>query len=340
MPPGSGPGHQSPSVLLRSKESKPRQEKFIYPEREWVWICGPWILVIFVGLIFAKEPSLGAYYRHEFYVNGSALFQRGAMALVKGLLYCVSNTPYFFREKVGPWIKESWKNRLEFSRHFTYRLPESYAWMLTKVAGVTLSVIVILACLIRLLHLTGQFAIAGWTLIWRFIQTCINKLKLPVIWVRLRLKNLLLILMTCWKYLTWPMQAFPSEWWRRMWSHKEVELDRKLRSEKPVVQDIRPQSSLTIFSWPKQQHLVNDWWRSMRQSRIARLGWKPCSGNLKVQSIRVRSGLKILGSILFGVILIFLIWGIREIYNSPDHWLWVLLNNTPDSTALPCQDNE
>ena len=35
------------------------------------------------------------------------------------------------------------------------------------------------------------------------------------------------------------------------------------------MQDIRPQSSLTIFSWPKQQHLVNDWWRSTRQSRKA-----------------------------------------------------------------------
>ena len=61
---------------------------------------------------------------------------------------------------------------------------------------------------------------AGWTLMWRFVQTCINKLKLPVIWVRLRLGNLLLIPMTCWKYLTWPMQAFPSEWWRRMWREK------------------------------------------------------------------------------------------------------------------------
>ena len=316
MPPGSSPGHQSPSVLLpasphlRFKKSKPRREKLIYPERKWVWILGPWIIIILVSFIFARPPSIAAYYRHEFYVNGSALSRRWAMALANSLLYCVSNTPYFFREQVSPWIKESWKNRPEFSRHFTDRLPDSYAWMLTIVAGVALSMIVILACLNRLLHPIEQFTIAGWTLIWRFIQTCINKLKLPVIWVRLGLGNLLLIPMTCWKYLTWPMQALPSEWWRRMWSYKEVELDRKLRIERPVVQDKRPQSSLTIFSWSKQQHLVIDWWRSMRQS------------------IRVQSGLRILGSILFGVILIFLVWGIQEILSSPkyDDGFWGKLN--------------
>ncbi len=347
MSPASSSGHQSPSALLpasphlRSKESKPRHEKFIYPEREWVWIWAPWISIIFVSFIFAKAPTIGAYYRHEFYVNGSALSRRWAMALAKGLLYCVPNTPYFFWENVGSWITESWKNRPEFSRHSTDRLPDSYAWMLTIVARVTSSVIVILACLNRLLHPTEQFAIAGWTLMWRFIQTCINKLKLPVIWVRLRLGNLLLTPITCWKYLTWPMQAFPSEWWRRMWSYKKVELDRKLRIEKPVVQDTRPQSSLRIFSWPKQQHLVNDWWRSVRQSRKARLGWKPCIGNLKVQNIRVQSGLRILGSILLGVILIFLIWDIQETLSSPkyDDWFWAFLNARIQPQSCPFVSN-
>ena len=294
MPPGSGPGNQSPSVLLRSKKLKPRQKKDIFVPREWVWIWGPWIFVVCVGFIFTKkEQSLAGYYRHEIYINGSALSRKWAMALVKGLLYYISKTLSFFREKVGPWIQESWKNRPDSSRHFTDKLPESYAWILMGVAGVTL--FVILACFRRLLHLTKQFAIAGWTPMWRFVQTCIN---------------------------------FPSEWWKSMLQSSRARLGWKPCIGNLKVQNIWPQSSWTFFSWPQPQHLMVNWWRSMPQFRKARIVWKPCIGNLKVQSIRVQSGLKILRSILFGVILIFLIWGIRETLNSPkfDGSFWALLN--------------
>ena len=242
------------------------------------------------------------------------------MALVESILYCVSNTLYFLWETLGGWIKENSKNNPD-------RLLYSYTWMVIIGAAVASSIILILLCLDHLSHLKTQSTIAGGTLMC-FIQTRINKLELPVIWVWLRPENLLLIPMTCWKYLTWPMQAFPSEGWRRVWPYKEVELDGKLRTEKPMVQDKRPKSSLIILSWSKQQHHVNDWWTSMRQSEKAWLGWRPCIENLKVQSIRARSGLIILGSMIFGVILIFLIWDRPETLSSATLYdlFWAFLN--------------
>ena len=291
---------ESHSILLsdsphtrspRSRNPKPRHEELFYPEREWAWILAPWVILSFVSFIFARPPSLGAYYRDAFYVKVSAISRRGAMALLKGFLHFVNNTPCLFW-KVASWIGESWRNHPEFSQHITDRLPNSYAWMLGILAGVTPFRIVILTCLNRLLHLTKQLAIAGWTLMWRITQTCINELKRPVIWAWLILGNLLLIPMTCCKYLTWPMQAFLSEWWRRMLSYI---------------------SSLTIFSWSTQQHLVNDWWRPMRQFRNSRLDW---------------SGRRVLEPILLGVIVIFLIWGILETLSSPkyDGSIWAFLN--------------
>ena len=316
MSPASSLGHQSPSALLPasprlpSKEKPPREDVEIEPKREWAWAVAFWIVIIVVSFVFAGEPSNGAYYRHKLYVKASAVFRRCVMALVKILLILACLTCLLGLTTLFAMV--GWTLIWRFIQTCIIELTLPVIWVWRKLKNLLLIPMTFWMYRTWIIHPITQFMIAGWTLMWRFIQSCINKLKLPAIWVWRKLENLLLILMTCWKFFTWPMEASPSEWWRRMWLHKERKLDGKHRIEKLVVQDMRPQSRLAIFSWQKQQHLLNDWWRSMRQSRFAMQGFQPS----------LASGLKI---VAFIIILIFLIWGILSSPTSDD-WFWGFLN--------------
>lgn len=305
--PASSLGHRSSSTLLSasprlpSRKKEPKEEQYIDVPRKWVRVLGPWPLIVFVSFIFARESN-GAYYRHKLYVNTLALLRTCAMALVKGLLYCISNTLYFLWENKGFWIKEIWKHRLHLSGN---------AWMLMIAAAVTSFLIP--ACLKYLLRLTKPFAIAGRTLMLRFIQTCTNKLKLLVIWVRSRPESLLRIPMICWKYLTRPMhltKQFAIAGWTLIVGFIQTCIN---ELKLPIIWAWSSLDNLLLiliacweyFMWLMQAS-PSELWSSMRQPSLA-------------------SGLRILGLIL---ILIFLIWGIRQTSSSRtyDDWFWGFLN--------------
>ena len=297
--PASSLGQKSSSTLfpasprLPSRKKEPKEEQYIDVPRTWVRVLGPWPLIVFVSFIFAREPSNGAYYRHKLYVNTLALLRTCAMALVKGLLYCISNTLYFLWEN---------KHRLHLSGN---------AWMLMIVAAVTS--FLILACLKYLLRLIKPFAISGRTLMLRFIQTCTNRLKLLVIWVWSRLESPSRIPMICWKYLIWPMhltKQFAIAGWTLMLRLFQTCINELMLPINWAWSSLENLLLILIACWEYFTWLMqaspSESWSSMRQPSLA-------------------SGLRILGLIL---ILIFLIWSIQQTSSSRtyDDWFWGFLN--------------
>ena len=295
--PASSLGNQSSSTLfsasprLPSRKKEPKEEQYVDVPRRWVRVLGPWPLIVFVSFIFAGEGGSGAYYRNKIYDNTLALLQTCAITLVKGLLYCISNTLYFL-----------WENKGFFS---------GSTWMLMIVAAVTS--LLIPACLKYVLRLKKPLAIAGRTLMLRFIQPCTNKLKLLVIWVRPRLGSPLRIPMICWKYLTWLLhliKQFAIAGWTLMLRIFQTCINELML---PIIWAWSSLDNLLLvliacweyFAWLMQAS-PSELWSSVRQPSLA-------------------SRLRILGLIL---ILIFLIWSIQQTSSSRtyDDWFWGFLN--------------
>ena len=63
--------------------------RIIHQPREWVWALMPWIMLIFLGFLFAQPPTLGWYYRRQLYLYIRALAGTLIAICVKVLTFWV-----------------------------------------------------------------------------------------------------------------------------------------------------------------------------------------------------------------------------------------------------------
>ena len=64
------------------------QGRLIHQPREWFWALVPWIVVIFLGFLFAQPPTLGWYYRRQLYLCMRTLVGTSIEICLKVLAFC------------------------------------------------------------------------------------------------------------------------------------------------------------------------------------------------------------------------------------------------------------